>query len=175
MEFLFHTTGWFDFIVLATSRHAIPGFVHIDSSTFLSQTITGTLLLRIQTLVILLCFLLDNLSNAYPHASFRPRVWKPHHFYKWRLFTKSLHFTHSCILVANFSHLTSIAPFIFYEFWVLLICPKHRIFFSQERLSQGTTGGQGGLPPCGFPLQGGSRAAPSFFFGKYLIFMQSEA
>ena len=85
---------------LATSRHAIPGFVHFDSSTVLFQAITRTLLLHTQILVTLPCSLLDKISNAYPHASFWPWMWKPHHF-------KNHGKTHHWILVwnANFSHL----------------------------------------------------------------------
>ena len=78
---------------LATSRHGIPRFVHIDSSTFLFQAITRTLLLHAEILVTLPCSLLDKLSNAYPHTSFSPRVWETHHF-KMMFFTK-------CILVWN--------------------------------------------------------------------------
>ena len=90
---------------LATSRHAIPGFVHIDSNTFLFQAITSTLLLHTQILVTLPCSPLDKLSNTYPHASFWPWVWKPHHF-------KNDGKTHHWILVwnVNFSHL-ELLPF----------------------------------------------------------------
>ena len=76
---------------LVTSRHAIPRLSIL--------TATSTLQHRIRTLGIPPCSLLDKLSNAYPHASFWPQVWKPHHF-KMMLFTK-------CILVwnVNLSHL----------------------------------------------------------------------
>ena len=91
----------------STSRHAIPRFVHIYSSTFLFQTITSILLLCIQTLVILLCSLLDKLSNAYPHASFWTRVWKPHHF-KMMIFINFRQNTQLYFyLNANFNHLES--------------------------------------------------------------------
>ena len=54
-------------------------FVHLIATLFVKTT-TSTFLLLIQTLVAFPCSLLDKLSNAYPHASFRPRVWKSHHF-----------------------------------------------------------------------------------------------
>ena len=73
---------------------------------------------------------------------------------------QSLHFTHSCISVAKFNHLTSIAPFTFYAFWVLLNCPKHMIFVSQERSSQGTKGVKGlvSLIGCRKPLSSAMEA-----------------
>ena len=80
--------NWFDFIVLLPLGMQLSRFVHLTAAAVIS-----TLLLHTQILVTYPCSLLDKLSNAYPHASFWPQVWKPHHF-KMMLFTK-------CILVWN--------------------------------------------------------------------------
>ena len=92
---------------LATSRHAIPRFVHINSSTFLFQAITSTLLLPTQILVTFPCSLLDKLYNAYPHALFWTRVWKPHHFKMMTFINFRQNTQLYFCLNANFSHLES--------------------------------------------------------------------
>ena len=59
---------------LATSRHTISQICPFDNNTFLFQAIISTFMLHTHILVTLPYSLLDNLSNAYPHASIRPRV-----------------------------------------------------------------------------------------------------
>ena len=70
--------SWFEFMVLLPLGMQFPRFVHLTIAAIIS-----TLLLHTQILVTFPCSLLDNLSNAYPHASFWPWVWKPHHFFEW--------------------------------------------------------------------------------------------
>ena len=65
----FPHNSWLAFIVLATSGMQLSRFVHLIAATVIS-----TLLLHAQILVTFPCSLLDKLSNAYSHASFRPRV-----------------------------------------------------------------------------------------------------
>ena len=54
--------------------HIIAGLSILTATSNLQYCI------QTQILVTLPCSLLDNISNAYPHASFWHRVWKPHHF-----------------------------------------------------------------------------------------------
>ena len=146
-------------------------FFHLTTTAIIS-----TLLLHAQIPVTYPCSPLDKLSNAYSHASFRFRMWKPHHFQEWRLSLISALSLHYCKV--EFSHSSNdlrailaaafLASFLSFVRIPLIQTPAQNIgfSFSQERLSQGDDGGQWGFPPCGFPapLQGGSRAVPSFIF-----------
>ena len=99
-------------MVLQPLDMQFPDLPILTVTHFTFQAITSTLLLYIQILVTLPCSLLDKLSNAYPHASFWPWVWKPHHF-------KNDGKTHHWILVwnANFRYLGFSSSFHPWSCW----------------------------------------------------------